>query len=97
MKPRVWSRDCRHCPVVWIFDSLVLTEGLGVDRLLAKIAGIGNLLEKYAEKLVFSFSDIAGYRKVGANLNRYGIRYQEWTREQMIEFAGKLFEMNAGR
>jgi DNA repair photolyase len=81
--------------VVWRFDPLVLTDNISVDRLLSKIEHIGDALLGYTEKLVFSFVDIAGYKKVRANLERTGIRYREWDEEQMREFASRLDALNA--
>ena len=78
--------------VVWRFDPLVLTETIGVDELLNKIAGIADRLDGAAEKMVFSFADVAGYKKVGGNLTRYAISYREWTESEMQEFAEKLSE-----
>lgn len=79
---------------IWRFDPLILTDRIGIDELLAKIHNIGLLLKGYTEKLIFSFADIAGYRKVGANLTKAGINYKEWQEAQMLEFARKLSAMN---
>ena len=73
--------------VVWRFDPLILTDEISMDNLLAKIENIGDQLRGYTEKLVFSFADIAIYRKVKKNLNEAGVHYLEWTKVQMIEFA----------
>jgi hypothetical protein len=51
----------------------------------------------YTEKLVFSYADIALYKKVKYNLKKNGIPYHEWTEEQMEEFAEKLSIMNKER
>ena len=83
--------------VVWRFDPMILTDEITVDCLLEKVRNIGDQLYGYTEKLVFSFADIAGYKKVKANLEKNGIRYSEWTEEQMREFASRLAEMNAER
>lgn len=82
--------------VVWRFDPLVLTDEIDMDKLLTKVEGVGNQLKGYTEKLVFSFVDIALYRKVKSNLEKNGIAYREWTKEQMTEFAARLVEMNKG-
>ena len=81
--------------VIWRFDPLVLTDGIGIDNLLSKIEYIGDSLKGYTEKLVFSFVDIAAYRKVRANLERNGIRYQEWDESRMVEFASRLDKLNS--
>ena len=83
--------------VVWRFDPLILTDDISVDDLLAKVQNIGDQLKGYTEKLVFSYADIALYKKVKANLERNGIPYHEWTEEQMEIFAQRLSVMNRER
>jgi hypothetical protein len=80
--------------VVWRFDPLILTDQIDMDKLLRKIENIGDQLKDYTEKLVFSFADIVSYRKVKANLERNHIKYIDWTKEQMIEFARRLVKLN---
>lgn len=80
--------------VIWRFDPLILTETIGTDDLIRKIELIGDSLYGYTEKLVFSFADIASYRKVKANLEKNNINYREWDDEAMVEFASKLTELN---
>lgn len=80
--------------VIWRFDPLILTETIGVDDLIRKIEYIGDELYGYTEKLVFSFADIASYRKVKANLEKNNVAHSEWTENSMIEFASKLAELN---
>lgn len=80
--------------VVWRFDPLILTDKISIQDLLGKIEGIGNQLKGHTEKLVFSFADIASYRKVGGNLTSHGINYQEWTESEMLDFARQLSELN---
>ena len=83
--------------VIWRFDPLVLTDRISINDLLRKIQNIGDQLKGYTEKLVFSFADIEGYKKVRNNLINNGILYHEWEAEQMEEFAKKLSEMNVER
>lgn len=80
--------------VIWRFDPLILTENIGIDDLLRKIEFIGDSLYGYTEKLVFSFADIASYRKVKSNLEKNNINYREWDETSMLEFASKLAELN---
>lgn len=80
--------------VVWRFDPLILTDKIGIQELLEKIQRIASELNGYTEKLVFSFADIAGYKKVGVNLRNAGINYREWTESEMLEFATGLKDMN---
>ncbi len=80
--------------VIWRFDPLILTDDISVDDLLRKVQNIGDQLKEYTEKLVFSYADIALYKKVKYNLESNGIPYHEWETEQMEEFADKLSVMN---
>ena len=83
--------------VVWRFDPMILTDDISVEDLLLKVQNIGDQLMGYTEKLVFSYADIALYKKVKANLERNGISYHEWTVEQMEIFAQGLSVMNKER
>lgn len=81
--------------VVWRFDPLILTDTVSEESLLEKIDNIAERLHGYTEKLVFSFADIASYKKVGKNLIKAGIKYKEWDNESMLSFANKLSKYNA--
>ena len=80
--------------VIWRFDPLILTDQIGLDDVLRKVENIGDQLQGYTEKLVFSYADIASYKKVKSNLEKSRINYQEWTEPQMEEFAQRLSELN---
>ena len=80
--------------VIWRFDPLILTDKIGIDDLLRKVENIGDQLKGYTEKMVFSYADIAAYKKVKSNLEKNGVNYFEWTVPQMEEFASRLSEMN---
>ena len=79
--------------VIWRFAPLLLTDDISIDALLTKIERIGDQLQGYTEKLVFSYADILSYRKVKANLEKSHIPYHEWTEPQMLEFAERLAEL----
>ncbi len=83
--------------VIWRFDPMILTDDISVDDLLNKVQNIGDQLKGYTEKLVFSYADIASYRKVKANLEKNGVPYHEWTEALMDEFAERLAKMNKER
>ena len=83
--------------VIWRFDPMILTEDISIDDLLEKVRFIGDELKGYTEKLVFSFADILGYKKVKSNLEKNGIKYIEWTTDLMEEFAIRLAAMNQER
>ena len=80
--------------VIWRFDPMILTDQIGLDDLLRKVENIGDRLQSYTEKLVFSYADIASYKKVKSNLEKSRINYREWTEPQMEEFARRLSELN---
>ena len=81
--------------VIWRFDPLVLTDRITIDRLTEKVARLGDQLKDYTEKLVFSFADIAAYRKVKANLRNSGINYTEWDTDSMHRMAQNLVKENS--
>lgn len=83
--------------VVWRFDPMILTDDISIDELLHKVQNIGDQLNGFTEKLVFSYADIQSYKRVKSNLERNGIPYHEWTETQMEEFAQKLSHMNKER
>ncbi len=80
--------------IIWRFDPLLLTDDISIDALLSKIEHIGDQLQGYTEKLVFSYADILSYRKVKANLEKSHIPYHEWAEPQMLEFAQGLSVLN---
>ena len=80
--------------VIWRFDPLMLTDTIDIDILLAKIENIGNQLKGYTEKLVFSYADIAIYRKVQSNLKKNGIISRDWSEDEMRELARGLEKLN---
>lgn len=80
--------------VVWRFDPLVLTNKISMDDLLHKIEYIGDRLQGFTQKLVFSFADILSYSKVERNLRKNGIDYIDWTEELMNDFACRLSQLN---
>lgn len=65
--------------VIWRFDPMILTDEIHPDDLIRRVENIGDQLKGYTEKLVFSYADIASYRRVKANLEKSNIRYHEWT------------------
>ncbi len=80
--------------VIWRFDPMILTDEITIDSLLKKVEYIGTQLHSYTEKLVFSYADIASYKKVKFNLEKNNVQYNEWNDEQMDEFACKLSDLN---
>lgn len=80
--------------VIWRFDPMILTDRIVVDDLLKKVENIGDQLKGYTEKLVFSYADIAAYKKVKANLQSNGVNYHEWCEGEMVQFASALSSLN---
>lgn len=80
--------------VVWRFDPLILTDKISSDDLIDKVTKIGNLLRGYTEKLVFSFADVASYRKVNDNLKSKGISCIEWDEDKMRDMAQRIALVN---
>lgn len=80
--------------VIWRYDPVILTDSLQIEDHLERIARIGNELKGYCEKLVFSFADIVGYRKVQFNLSQSGIKFVDFNQESMNKFADKLSLLN---
>lgn len=83
--------------VIWRFDPLIVTQTISPRDLLIKIWNVGNKLKGLTDKLVFSFVDINGYRKVQNNLvketkhfSKESIENSEITSEQMEEIASGL-------
>lgn len=86
--------------VIWRFDPLIITPNLSVRQLMAKVWHVGNQLKGYTDKLVFSFIDVAGYRKVQNNLvketglfTKESVDNAEFTSPQMNEVAEDLMKM----
>lgn len=80
--------------IIWRFDPMILTDKIDVATLLSRVKNIGDQLQSYTNKLVFSFADITIYNKVANNLKRENIVYQEFTEETMHQFAQGLQELN---
>ena len=76
--------------VVWRFDPLILTDKLGVKDLLEKVKRLGDQIAPLTSRLVFSFIDIAAYKKVAANIEHGGVRAREFTPDEMEEMAAGI-------
>jgi hypothetical protein len=80
--------------VIWRFDPLILTGTVGVDELLRKVENIGNQLQGYTDKFIFSFADIRQYKKVQTNLDKSTTNYCEFDDAQMHIIAAELQKLN---
>lgn len=80
--------------VVWRFDPMILTDEIHKEDLLQRVENIGDQLNGYTEKLVFSYADIMAYRRVKSNLEKNKIHYHDWSLSEMDEFAQELTKLN---
>lgn len=80
--------------VVWRFDPLILTDTINVQKLLAKVHFVGEELKGYTEKLVFSFADTSNYKKVQCNLSKFGVKWREFTKDDINHFCAGLNYFN---
>jgi len=82
--------------VIWRCDPLILSSTLGTERLLERIGRLGERLHPYTERLVFSFVDIDGYRRVRSRLARLDQAVRPLTIDQMHGLASSLASLNNG-
>lgn len=80
--------------MIWRFEPLILTKDIDVPELLKRVKNIGNQLKDYTEKLVFSFADIAIYKKVERDLRKEQVDYIEFTKETKTELAEGICHLN---
>lgn len=80
--------------VVWRFDPMILTDDIHPEDLLQRVEFIGEQLKGYTEKMVFSYADIASYKRVKTNLEKNNIHYHEWDTPKMELFAEELAALN---
>lgn len=80
--------------VIWRFDPLLITDRSDPDQLISKIQRLGDILHPFTEKLVFSFADIASYKKVISNLTRQAIQYRDFDATSMKDMAKRISEIN---
>lgn len=89
--------------VLWRFDPLILTKNLTIPGLIERIKNIGNEIHPYTEKLIFSFVQIAPYKKVQKKLllkkelfAGENILNTEFTDQQKHDFAERLRYLTNG-
>jgi hypothetical protein len=81
--------------MVWRYDPIILGQGLTPEIIADRIAGIGKRIAAYTEKLVFSFVDIADYRKVRTTLEKLGIFIREPLPDEMHKIAEAIGDMTS--
>jgi len=79
--------------VIWRFDPLILTDVITKEKLTEKVHGIMTQLSGFTEKLVFSFMKAAKHKKVVRNLNNAGIKYRDFTTDDIDYFASYFGKM----
>ena len=80
--------------VIWRSDPLIITNRMGEEELIDRIKYVGDRLKEYTEKMVFSFVDIARYKKVIENLCRKGIICHEFSEPYMAHIAKRMVRLN---
>ena len=80
--------------VIWRFDPLILTSTLSVEELLRRAEAIGECLHSYTQKMVFSFADIGGYKKVERNLTAHTPHWRSFSVQDMKTFAEGISAIN---
>ncbi|HOY65278.1 MAG TPA: DUF1848 domain-containing protein [Candidatus Ozemobacteraceae bacterium] len=87
------SRLVGPARVIWRADPLVLLDELGVDGLLERVRSVARRLRGLTERLVFSFADIQGYRRVARNMTARGVAWREWDEPSMRIAAAGMAEI----
>jgi len=91
------SRRIGRSRVIWRYDPLVLGGGLDVEEHLLRIGRIGEQLEGYTEKLVFSLADIDTYGSVPRKLQKHGFNWRNFTMPDRERLALGLKKLCAER
>ncbi|MDR3598930.1 MAG: DUF1848 domain-containing protein [Desulfosporosinus sp.] len=80
--------------VIWRFDPLLLTNCMGPEKLLEKIAQVGSRIHHFTEQLVISFADIEDYAKVKAKLARNNVLWKPFDEKSIDQIAKGLQQLN---
>lgn len=81
--------------VIWRFDPLIMTDQINVGDLIEKVWRIGSRLQYHTNKLVFSFVDVEGYRKVERAFKKKGIKYIPFSEADKLRIAKELANMGS--
>ena len=79
--------------VIWRFDPLILTDVITREKLAEKVRGIMTQLSGFTEKLVISFMKADNHKKVVRNLNKAGIKYRDFSKDDIDYLASYLAKM----
>ncbi len=80
--------------VIWRFDPIIISSNLSPDDVLGRIKEIGDIIHPYTERLVFSFVDVAAYRRVSYNLRNIDNTISDIDFEKMRHLARGIATMN---
>ncbi|TYB31677.1 MAG: DUF1848 domain-containing protein [Candidatus Mcinerneyibacterium aminivorans] len=80
--------------VLWRFDPLILTEKIDINNLINKINRVGERIQKYTKRLIFSYADIEKYNSVKKNLRQKNISYIKMSKKDKHNIAKKISELN---
>ena len=80
--------------VIWRYDPLILSNDLSIPLLLERVTSVGNDIQDYTNKLVFSFADISCYQKVQKNLTAISSSFREFSNNEMLKFSECLYNIN---
>lgn len=79
--------------VIWRFDPLIMTPGLGPEQLFERVARVAALVGPLTEKLVISFADILKYRRVQEGMRRANAAWIDFTADAMMETGRRIAEL----
>lgn len=80
--------------VIWRFDPIIVCNSLYPDEVLNRIKSIGDSLNSYTERMVFSFIDISCYKKVKTNLGNMQSEVIELDKDTIDYMARGIADLN---
>jgi DNA repair photolyase len=76
--------------VIWRFDPLLTTDKISSQTLIDKVAKVAGELKNHTPRLITSFADIENYKKVERNLDKAGIKWKNFTQDDVPAIAKGL-------
>jgi DNA repair photolyase len=76
--------------VIWRFDPLLTTDKINSQALLDKVAKVAGEVKNHTQRLITSFADIENYKKVERNLDEAGIKWKNFTQDDIPVIAKGL-------
>ena len=90
------SNRIGHERVIWRFDPVMFTRLTPPEVMLGRVKYIGERLKKLTDKLVFSFVDVNGYKKVQNNLVKETNLYDKQSVLLAEPYTGQMEEFAEG-